>query len=115
MPRWPGCSGRRSAARLWRRCSSRDAWPERGAHACRARAPSRRSASVRPPRILYIEDEPSIAEPFRQALVREGFAPRVAGTALEAMELAAELRPDLVLLDLGLPDADGRDVCRELR
>jgi two-component system, OmpR family, response regulator RegX3 len=70
---------------------------------------------VRAPRILYIEDEPSIAEPFRQALVREGFAPTVAGTALEAMELAAELRPDLVLLDLGLPDADGRDVCRELR
>ncbi|QEC47968.1 response regulator transcription factor [Baekduia soli] len=67
------------------------------------------------PRILYVEDEPSIAEPFRQALVREGFEPTVARTAREALELVDALEPDLVLLDLGLPDADGRDVCRELR
>ena len=46
---------------------------------------------MRAQRILYIEDEPSIAEPFRQALVREGFAPTVAGTAREAMELAVRL------------------------
>jgi two-component system response regulator RegX3 len=70
---------------------------------------------VRAPRILYVEDEPSIAEPFCQALAREGFAPTIARTAREALQLADELEPDLVLLDLGLPDLDGRDVCRELR
>jgi DNA-binding response OmpR family regulator len=70
---------------------------------------------VSPPRILYVEDEPSIAEPFSRALEREGFSPAVAGTAAEALRLAAELRPDLVLLDLSLPDGDGRDVFRELR
>jgi DNA-binding response OmpR family regulator len=70
---------------------------------------------VRATRILYVEDEPSIAEPFRQALVREGFVATVAGTAREALDLVGELHPELVLLDLGLPDADGRDVCRELR
>ena len=70
---------------------------------------------MRAQRILYVEDEPSISEPFRQALVREGFDAAVAGTAREALELAGGSRPDLVLLDLGLPDGDGRDVCRELR
>jgi DNA-binding response OmpR family regulator len=70
---------------------------------------------VSAPRILYVEDEPSIAEPFSRALEREGFAPTVAGTAADALRLAEELQPDLVLLDLNLPDADGRDVCRELR
>jgi DNA-binding response OmpR family regulator len=72
-------------------------------------------AAVPPPRILYVEDEPSIAEPFSRALEREGFAATVAGTAAEALLLAQELHPDLVLLDLNLPDADGRDVFRELR
>jgi two-component system response regulator RegX3 len=72
-------------------------------------------AAVSPPRILYVEDEPSIAEPFSRALEREGFAPAVAGTAADALRLADELRPDLVLLDLSLPDGDGRDVFRELR
>src|SRR6476619_437122 len=66
-------------------------------------------------RILLVEDEPSIAEPFGVALAREGFEPVIAGTAAEALRLARELRPDLVLLDLGLPDADGREVCRTLR
>jgi DNA-binding response OmpR family regulator len=70
---------------------------------------------VRQPRVLYVEDEPSIAQPFSQALQREGFIPTIAGTAQEALALAEELQPDLILLDLGLPDADGRDVCRELR
>jgi DNA-binding response OmpR family regulator len=72
-------------------------------------------APVSPPRILYVEDEPSIAEPFSRALEREGFAATVAPTAAEALRLAEELLPHLVLLDLNLPDADGRDVFRELR
>jgi DNA-binding response OmpR family regulator len=66
-------------------------------------------------RILLVEDEPSIAEPFGMALAREGFDPVIAETAAEALRLARETQPDLVLLDLGLPDADGREVCRTLR
>jgi DNA-binding response OmpR family regulator len=67
------------------------------------------------PRILLVEDEESISEPFTRALVREGFDPVVARTAAEALELAERVDPELVLLDLMLPDGDGRDVCRELR
>jgi len=67
------------------------------------------------PRILLVEDEESIAVPFEDALVREGFDPVLATTGADALRLAREESPDLVLLDLGLPDTDGRDVCRALR
>ena len=67
------------------------------------------------PRILFVEDERSISEPFSHALEREGFEPVVAQTAAEALQLAERIDPALVLLDLMLPDGDGRDVCRELR
>jgi DNA-binding response OmpR family regulator len=66
-------------------------------------------------RILVVEDEDSISEPFAQALRRAGFEPLVTRTAAGALELVAEAEPDLVMLDLTLPDGDGRDVCRELR
>jgi DNA-binding response OmpR family regulator len=66
-------------------------------------------------RILVVEDEVSISEPFAEALRRAGFEPLVTRTAAGALELAAESEPDLVILDLSLPDGDGRDVCRELR
>src|SRR3954454_5190409 len=67
------------------------------------------------PRILLVEDEESISEPFSRALAREGFDPVVARTAADALRLAGTMEPELVLLDLMLPDGDGRDVCRELR
>src|SRR4051794_2880231 len=67
------------------------------------------------PRILFVEDEPSISEPFSNALTRAGFEPTVAATGADALVMAERLEPDLVLLDLNLPDIDGRDVCRELR
>ncbi len=70
---------------------------------------------ARQPRVLLVEDETSIAEPFAQALARSGFQPVLAGTAGEALRLAREQAPDVVLLDLTLPDRDGLDVCRELR
>src|SRR5512132_865085 len=71
--------------------------------------------TTRPTRILFVEDEPSISEPFSKALRREGFEPVTARGAKEALALARRVEPDLVLLDLALPDGDGRDVCRELR
>jgi two-component system, OmpR family, response regulator RegX3 len=66
------------------------------------------------PRVLFVEDEPSIYEPFSKALAREGFEPVVARTAARALELA-DGDFAIVLLDLTLPDGDGRDVCRALR
>jgi DNA-binding response OmpR family regulator len=67
------------------------------------------------PRILFVEDEASIAEPFANALRRDGFEPVLARTGAEALARAEHHAPDLVLLDLNLPDVDGRDVARELR
>ena len=67
------------------------------------------------PRVLFIEDESSIYEPFSKALAREGFEPVVARTAKRALELAEDGDWAIVLLDLTLPDGDGRDVCRALR
>jgi two-component system, OmpR family, response regulator RegX3 len=65
--------------------------------------------------ILMVEDERSITEPLAEALAREGFDTEVAETVAEALELAGRVGPDLVLLDVMLPDGSGYDVCRELR
>jgi two-component system response regulator RegX3 len=65
--------------------------------------------------VLLVEDEPSISEPFSHALEREGFVAVVASSAREAREALAAGEPDIVLLDLMLPDADGRDLAREVR
>ena len=56
-----------------------------------------------------------IAEPLAETLTREGFHLEVAGTAADALDAAARVRPDLILLDLMLPDGSGYDVCREVR
>jgi len=66
-------------------------------------------------RILFVEDEPTIAEPFGRALAREGFDVIGARSVAEARQRFSRRAPDLVLLDLTLPDGDGRDLCRELR
>jgi DNA-binding response OmpR family regulator len=71
--------------------------------------------STRRPRVLFVEDESSISGPFSKALAREGFEPVVAATAARALELAEQIDPDIVLLDLTLPDGDGRDVCLAIR
>jgi two-component system, OmpR family, response regulator RegX3 len=65
--------------------------------------------------VLLVEDEPSIAEPLVEAIGREGFETKVAGTVAESLALASEIEPELVLLDVMLPDGSGFDVCRELR
>ena len=66
-------------------------------------------------RILLVEDERSIAEPFAKLLRREGFDTVLAATAADALARARDSEPDIVLLDLALPDGDGRDVCRAIR
>ena len=66
-------------------------------------------------RILLIEDEESISEPLERALEREGFDVVTAATAAAGRALFGERHPDLVLLDVMLPDGDGKDVLREIR
>jgi two-component system, OmpR family, response regulator RegX3 len=65
--------------------------------------------------ILLVEDEKSITAPLSEALTREGWDLELAETAQAARELAAGVDPDLILLDVMLPDGSGFDVCREIR
>jgi DNA-binding response OmpR family regulator len=66
-------------------------------------------------RILVVEDDEAIGRGLSQALAGQGYAVRWAATGSEALRDAGEMSPDLVLLDLGLPDHDGLEVCRRLR
>jgi two-component system response regulator RegX3 len=66
-------------------------------------------------KVLLVEDESSIAEPLAEALRREAFEVQLAGTAADALESFSARPPDLVLLDVMLPDGDGREVLREIR
>ena len=65
--------------------------------------------------VVVIEDEASISAPLRSALEREGYLVEVAATGGEGLEAVRRADPAIVLLDLGLPDIDGRDVCRAIR
>ncbi len=66
-------------------------------------------------RVLLVEDEESISRPFSSALTREGFIATVAASVAEARAAIEREEPDIVLLDLMLPDGDGRELARELR
>jgi two-component system, OmpR family, response regulator len=66
-------------------------------------------------RVLVVDDEHNIAELLATALRFVGFETRTAATGREALSAAAEFRPELVLLDVMLPDLDGFEVCRRLR
>jgi two-component system KDP operon response regulator KdpE len=67
------------------------------------------------PVVLVVEDEPAMQRFLRASLSSHGYQVIVAGTVAEATMLATTRNPDLVLLDLGLPDGDGIDVVRTLR
>jgi two-component system response regulator MprA len=66
-------------------------------------------------RVLVVEDDEDIADVLRRSLRQEGHEVRTAGDGEEALGMAAEFVPDLVILDLGLPKLDGVEVCRKLR
>ena len=66
-------------------------------------------------RILVIEDEADLREVLAYNLKREGFQVDTARDGGEGLRMARERQPDLVLLDLMLPDLDGLEVCRRLR
>jgi two-component system, OmpR family, alkaline phosphatase synthesis response regulator PhoP len=65
--------------------------------------------------ILVVDDEPKIAQLARDYLEHAGFAVLTAGDGASALQAARNRRPDLVVLDLGLPGLDGLDVIRALR
>ena len=67
------------------------------------------------PRVLVVDDEPQIVRFLKPGLSAGGFDVIVAETAADAVKLAATQAPDVMVLDLGLPDKDGKDVIREIR
>jgi two-component system response regulator MprA len=65
--------------------------------------------------VLVVEDDPDLRRLLREGLIREGFEVEVAATGREAIEAGKQKPPALLVIDIGLPDSDGRDVCQALR
>jgi DNA-binding response OmpR family regulator len=65
--------------------------------------------------VLVVEDEPDVAELIRYNLAREGYDVTLARTGAEALRLGRQERPDVILLDLMIPQLNGWEVCRSLR
>src|SRR5262245_2775345 len=65
--------------------------------------------------VLVVEDEPSVAEAAAHGLARFGFTVTTVATAAEALDPATYEAADVIILDLGLPDLDGYEICRRLR
>jgi two-component system OmpR family response regulator len=72
------------------------------------------AAAREAPRVLVVDDELNIAELVSMALRYEGFAVETAGTGRQALDRAADFRPDVLILDVMLPDFDGFEVARRL-
>ncbi|HZL35587.1 MAG TPA: response regulator transcription factor [Tepidisphaeraceae bacterium] len=70
---------------------------------------------MNPQTILVIDDQKDLADLVRRALEQEGFEVILAGDGTAGLRIAKEHRPDLVVLDLNMPDIDGLEVCRQLR
>ena len=70
---------------------------------------------TRAARLLIVDDDPLLQKSLTLFLVMKGYEVKSAATAREALEAFEESRPDLVVLDLGLPDGSGADVCRRIR
>jgi two-component system KDP operon response regulator KdpE len=68
-----------------------------------------------PTRILLVDDEAAIQRSVGPLLRARGYAVDVAGTGAEALRIVREQPPDLIVLDLGLPDLEGTEVCRRVR
>jgi len=68
-----------------------------------------------PPRILLVDDEPNILGTLAPMLRARGYEVHTAMNGRAAMETVDRERPDLIVLDLGLPDMDGVELCREMR
>ena len=89
----------------------RDRWQISRVHAERSIDPTGASAA----RALVVDDEPSIADLVATALRYDGFSTTVRGSGREALTAVDEERPDVIVLDVMLPDLDGFEVARTLR
>src|SRR2546430_10140678 len=67
------------------------------------------------PRVLIAEDDPELRGVLQRGLAEEGFAPKTVATGAELLAQVDSEPPDLLVVDIGLPDADGRDLCQALR
>jgi two-component system, OmpR family, response regulator MprA len=70
---------------------------------------------TRPPRVLVVEDDEDIAQALQRSLRMEGYEVRSAADGAAALEHGRTFTPDLVILDLGLPEIDGIEVAKRLR
>ncbi|MBQ7549364.1 MAG: response regulator transcription factor [Clostridia bacterium] len=66
-------------------------------------------------KILVVDDDTNICELLRLYLEKEGYSVTIANTGMQAVKVFAEQQPDLMLLDIMLPELDGWQVCREIR
>lgn len=66
-------------------------------------------------KIIVVDDEKPIADILQFQFQKEGFSVKCAYNGLEALELIERIQPDVVLLDVMLPDRDGMEICREIR
>jgi CheY-like chemotaxis protein len=80
-----------------------------------SRAPARTIGERNPPSILIVDDEPSIRDFLAFVLADEGFRVSTAGNGREALDLAKQAPPDVVLTDLMMPVADGYELIDGLR
>ena len=69
----------------------------------------------RPGRVLVIEDEQDVAELIRYNLAKEGYEVRVVANGVDGLKQARESRPDMILLDIMVPQLNGWEVCRRLK
>jgi two-component system, OmpR family, response regulator RegX3 len=79
------------------------------------RPPSNNSSRDNRPLVLVVDDEESYRQALASGLNREGFAVECAGDGREALRLFHRVHPDLVLLDVMLPDLSGIEVCQQMR
>lgn len=70
---------------------------------------------MRPKTILIVDDELSILVPLQFLMEREGYVTKLAQSGKEAVEMVAEVKPDLILLDIMLPDLDGYEIYQMIR
>ena len=67
------------------------------------------------PKILLVDDDPLITKPIARSLQQHGYQIAVANNGLKGLEMALEQQPDLVVLDIMMPEMDGWEVCKALR
>ena len=82
-----------------------------------SRVPSRGDTepSVADPTVVLVEDDPELRNVLGRGLREEGFSVRTAATGARLFEHVENEVPDVFVLDVGLPDSDGRDLCQALR